>query len=91
MGDATGPGKSSDPKRASPPPDAVATLDGTGTLPGLGGTTSTSVGPYRFLKKLGQGGMGQIWLAEQTAPLQRTLKLIRAGLYDEALLQRLSG
>jgi non-specific serine/threonine protein kinase/serine/threonine-protein kinase len=49
-----------------------------------------SIGPYRLVKKLGEGGMGQVWLAEQSAPLQRqvALKLIRAGLYDDALLQR---
>ena len=34
--------------------------------------------------------MGQVWLAEQTAPLRRqvALKLIKAGLFDDALLER---
>jgi eukaryotic-like serine/threonine-protein kinase len=42
------------------------------------------------LEKIGEGGMGQVWLAEQAAPLRRkvALKLIRAGMYDEFLLQR---
>jgi serine/threonine protein kinase len=43
-----------------------------------------------LVKKLGEGGMGQVWLAEQTSPVRRqvALKLIRAGMFDDALLQR---
>jgi eukaryotic-like serine/threonine-protein kinase len=45
---------------------------------------------FQLVRKLGEGGMGQVWLAEQTSPVRRqvALKLIKAGIYDEAVVQR---
>ena len=45
---------------------------------------------FQLVRKLGEGGMGQVWLAEQTSPVKRqvALKLIKAGMYDELVVQR---
>src|SRR5205823_4476754 len=47
------------------------------------------VGPYQILRKLGQGGMGSVYEAQQENPRRVVaLKMIRPGLVSSALLAR---
>jgi serine/threonine protein kinase len=66
------------------------TFDGTSASPARTEGSPDFIGPYRLVKLLGEGGMGQVWLADQTVPVRRkvALKLIKGGRYDQSVIQR---
>lgn len=48
------------------------------------------IGPYRLLHLVGEGGMGEVWAAEQVEPVRRrvALKVIKAGMDTKQVVAR---
>ncbi len=67
------------------PENAPVTTD----LPAREGR-GTVIGPYKLLEQIGEGGMGTVWMAEQTDPIQRrvAVKVVKEGMDSRQVLAR---
>jgi serine/threonine protein kinase len=53
-------------------------------------TAGTVIGPYKLIEEIGEGGMGTVWMAQQTEPIKRlvAVKLIKAGMDSRQVIAR---
>ena len=49
----------------------LARLPGTVDEPSIAEKPGTVIGPYKLLQQIGEGGMGTVFMAEQTEPVLR--------------------
>jgi serine/threonine protein kinase/tetratricopeptide (TPR) repeat protein len=68
------------PEPAANDVDADAVTEGPGTF----------IGPYRLLEKIGEGGFGIVYMAEQTEPVRRkvALKILKPGMDTRQVVAR---
>src|SRR5262245_25339985 len=68
----------------SPIPCTGRTID----EPETSAQPGTVIGPYKLLELIGEGGMGTVWMAQQTEPVQRVvaLKLIKPGMDSKQVI-----
>jgi WD40 repeat protein/serine/threonine protein kinase len=53
-------------------------------------TPGTVIGPYKLIEQIGEGGMGSVWMGQQTEPVRRlvAVKLIKAGMDSKQVIAR---
>jgi eukaryotic-like serine/threonine-protein kinase len=87
----SGPNDCDDPGAKAPGSNEDADRPGeTRTIPFGEAAPGTAISPYQLLQLIGQGGMGEVWFAEQKQPVRRrvAIKLIKTGMDTRDVVAR---
>jgi len=88
--EAVRPGTQATGVHASAPGDDPSPVSITAQYERKPGAEILIAGRYTLQEKIGEGGMGEVWVAKQSEPVKRkvALKLIKPGMDSRAVLQR---
>src|SRR5262249_45399154 len=69
--------------------DSFLDTGGTSDKP-MAECAGTVIGSYKLIEQIGEGGMGAIWMAQQTEPVKRlvAVKLVKAGMDSVQVIAR---
>ncbi|MDG1838901.1 MAG: serine/threonine-protein kinase [Phycisphaerales bacterium] len=79
------------PEPPLPPDDQQPTVSlGGKPPPRVGAKIGDSIGPFKILSIIGEGGFGVVYLAQQTSPVQRrvALKIVKPGMDTNQVIAR---
>jgi non-specific serine/threonine protein kinase/serine/threonine-protein kinase len=76
--------------RPEQPSDRIDPLPDGASQPIESPSTTQRIGPYKLLQMIGEGGMGEVYLAEQSEPVKRrvALKVVKPGMGTKEVIAR---